>query len=852
MLSNPEFKPYKLMTIKVLTITLLMNLMCISAQGENTLHNWTNIDGKTIEAKFIEMKHDAVAVEKDGKKFVIPISKLKPESIELAKNLNLSKDVNEPNRSQSDQDNESQTAYTNQKLQSIIIPRIDFEDTTIEDAINTLRLQSIENDTQEKDPNRKGVNITISKPNKSGKSDGGVLRVRELRLRDTSLGTALKYTCDQTNHRYKIQGRNVMLIPLQNYNSEIVTQTFNLTQEFIDMCKRSNQQDPLADKKIKKQNSVIEFLNSAGISFGEGTSAKISSRSLTVVNNLSELDKIEQLIEAISDEDNDKNDTDFEGAKEREVEFRWLQTDLKNADSVFSDFRSGEISNETYKTKFETQIKGGKIKEIAALKDKYASGEKFILKPKDNDLHMMIEGEIVMAESEDFADMRLCPEWYPNTTNSPALFRHNMGTTIPLNQWRLLSRWGDSKKDTLLLCYVRSSPVKEKIPYSPIIHPIIQIIFDTKILETTNENLKKTQDTKLENRSRAYVWLSENSKLLASSTVRCRSGQITSHENYWDDRNPPNTPLRPGVIFTCEAEIRYESSTNQSGNINQIDPFSKGNHFEDTDEIDPLEVNFIEEKLRRIVIPHIEFKDATAEEAIDLLRMRSAELDTLEPDPARKGVNFVIRRPRNSANHTTSLDTHRVRELQMSSVPLLAALKQICDQTKHRFKVDDFAVTLVPITESSEDIFSRTFTVPLGFASAIGDNIDAKLTARKPIIELLKASGIAFGDGTSATLSNSGVLFVTNTPTELDKIEELINSVENKNLGPKGNQNIRLQLDATYVPLGARKASDAKEFLHQSNDLQSGVPIFITAKDFSQEEKSAVVLVVTPWLDIIK
>jgi hypothetical protein len=78
MLSNLEFKPCKLMTIKVLTITLLMNLMCISAQGENTLHNWTNIDGKTIEAKFIEIKHGAVAVEKDGKRFVIPMSKSWP------------------------------------------------------------------------------------------------------------------------------------------------------------------------------------------------------------------------------------------------------------------------------------------------------------------------------------------------------------------------------------------------------------------------------------------------------------------------------------------------------------------------------------------------------------------------------------------------------------------------------------------------------------------------------------------------------------------------------------------------------------------------------------------------------
>jgi general secretion pathway protein D len=131
------------------------------------------------------------------------------------------------------------------------------------------------------------------------------------------------------------------------------------------------------------------------------------------------------------------------------------------------------------------------------------------------------------------------------------------------------------------------------------------------------------------------------------------------------------------------------------------------------------------------------------------------------------------------------------------NVPLAVALKYICDQTKLRFKVDDFAVTLVPQSESGEDIFTRTFTVPPDFSAALGSDDGgakaeadpfaepaggggAKLTARKPIIELLKNSGITFGEGTSATLSNSGVLLVTNTPTELDKVEQLVQAIGNK------------------------------------------------------------------------
>ena len=227
-------------------------------------------------------------------------------------------------------------------------------------------------------------------------------------------------------------------------------------------------------------------------------------------------------------------------------------------------------------------------------------------------------------------------------------------------------------------------------------------------------------------------------------------------------------------------------------------------------------VVYITEKLKRIIIPKIDFEDTTVEEAIDFLRMRAAELDTTELDPARKGVNFVIRRPRAAAAAAApAVDaglpagggdalplaasdpgTLRVRELRIRNVPLAVALKYICDQTKLRTKVDDFAVTLVPLTEGGEDNFTRTFRVPPDFNTALdssgggsegGDaaadpfaetkTAAATLTARKPILDLLKAAGINFGDGSSATLSSSGVLLVTNTPTELDKLEQLVQTI---------------------------------------------------------------------------
>ena len=201
-------------------------------------------------------------------------------------------------------------------------------------------------------------------------------------------------------------------------------------------------------------------------------------------------------------------------------------------------------------------------------------------------------------------------------------------------------------------------------------------------------------------------------------------------------------------------------------------------------------VAYLTDKLRRTIIPRIDFEDTTVEEAIQFLRMRAAEMDTTELDPSKKGINFVIRRPRetSAAPNEPGGDpgSLRVKELRLRNVPLATALKYICDQTKLRYKIDDYAVTLVPQTESGEDIFTRTFRVPPDFAislDSVGDSTPdpfaepgpraKRLSSRPPILELLKQAGIAFPEGSSVTLSSNGVLIVTNTPSELDKVEQL-------------------------------------------------------------------------------
>ncbi len=259
-----------------------------------------------------------------------------------------------------------------------------------------------------------------------------------------------------------------------------------------------------------------------------------------------------------------------------------------------------------------------------------------------------------------------------------------------------------------------------------------------------------------------------------------------------------------------------------------------------TNPTDGIGVAYITEKLRRIVIPRIDFADSTVEEAIDFLRQRSIELDVTELDPTRKGVNFVVRRPRAAAltgGTDAALDAGatapadlpaagsdpgslRIHELRIHNVPLAVALKYICDATKLRYKVDDFSVTLVPQTETGEDIFTRTFSVPPGFYAALDTGGSAEgspaadpfaasssagekptLATRKPIKEMLKSSGVNFPEGTSAMLNANGTLLVTNTPSELDKVEQIVNTI-------KGHQPKQVKITTKFVEISQENTDE--------------------------------------------
>lgn len=90
-------------------------------------------------------------------------------------------------------------AAIEKKLKTIVIPSFDYEGTSLEEAIDFLRLRAAELDTNESDPEKKGFNIVVKMP--EGKP---MPLINSLKLRDVPLGVALKYICDLAAVRYEV------------------------------------------------------------------------------------------------------------------------------------------------------------------------------------------------------------------------------------------------------------------------------------------------------------------------------------------------------------------------------------------------------------------------------------------------------------------------------------------------------------------------------------------------------------------------------------------------------------------------------------------------------------------------
>jgi len=234
-------------------------------------------------------------------------------------------------------------------------------------------------------------------------------------------------------------------------------------------------------------------------------------------------------------------------------------------------------------------------------------------------------------------------------------------------------------------------------------------------------------------------------------------------------------------------------------------------------------IEYLTTKLKRIIIPEIEFENTPLEDAIEFLRIKSRELDDLEPDPTRKGVNIIIRAGSSGGGGgggafggTSDLGfdsgdggaaapsfggsdnpSQTPISLRLSNVPLMEALRYTTDLARLKYKVEPHAVVVIPLTEVSDDLFTQIYRVPPSFQNSggggggggasddpfagLGGGDDAggsSLVAKKSAREILEEAGVSFPSGSSAIYNPStSQLIVRNTQTQLDLIEAYVDTL---------------------------------------------------------------------------
>jgi general secretion pathway protein D len=260
----------------------------------------------------------------------------------------------------------------------------------------------------------------------------------------------------------------------------------------------------------------------------------------------------------------------------------------------------------------------------------------------------------------------------------------------------------------------------------------------------------------------------------------------------------------------------------------------------------------ITNKLNTIIIPRIEFRDASIREAIDFLREQAAEND---PSPeGKRGVDIVLRmtplgqvapppvpvapaagpaaaaspgattapegapaggttpvtarpvvtRPVVAAAATSPAEARIT--ITLNQIPLGEALRYIANQAGLKVKVEPYAVSIIPISEQSNDLITKEYRVPPDFISTTltgssllqrgayrtapgtapvgpaGTGKDTQeatggqqLVNREGAKEFLESQGVQFPAGASANfLPQSSRLIVRNTQDNLDLVDAIV------------------------------------------------------------------------------
>src|SRR5437879_2380764 len=265
-------------------------------------------------------------------------------------------------------------------------------------------------------------------------------------------------------------------------------------------------------------------------------------------------------------------------------------------------------------------------------------------------------------------------------------------------------------------------------------------------------------------------------------------------------------------------------------------------------------------KLNSIIIPHIEFRDTTIREAIDFLREQAAE-----NDPSGQGVNIVLRlvplgqiaqpslpvlppptgagspvagapaqgppagapaqgapggSPGVAPVPVVSGPSGARITVTLDNIPLGEALRYVAAQAGLKVKVEPYAVSLIPLSEQSNDLITKRYRVPPEFFGGpldvgyyLGTSVSggggqgqgnaqpapvAEKEVEKEAVSFQSASGV--GTGAGATSQSNQVQSTATTREALLNDRQLVGRADAKTMLQSMGVSFPRGASATFWP----------------------------------------------------
>jgi general secretion pathway protein D len=199
------------------------------------------------------------------------------------------------------------------KLDRIIIPKIDLDQTSLEEALDFIRVKAAESDTAEPDSARKGVNIAVNLGPPESETAKRIRELRfDLRLSQVPLSSVLRYVTDITRTSYSTDEFSVIVTPLGFSSDEMIARSYRVPPDFLTSLSsgaaaKAGAEDPFGEAPaggglLTTRLSARDALAKQGVPFPEGASASYnaSTNTLQVVNTAANHDFIAQIVETMS------------------------------------------------------------------------------------------------------------------------------------------------------------------------------------------------------------------------------------------------------------------------------------------------------------------------------------------------------------------------------------------------------------------------------------------------------------------------------------------------------------------------------------------------------------------------